>query len=789
MIINQMRQVRLWPVLLLTLLLSSCNDPFLIKDVGSDGQGALSLNLSMDSGFVVTKADDSGSVTMTAQDTLDNFRVEIYRKVSDDMTDGIRLYKALYADAKDDLIPLDAGDYFLRAKFGDSLGIGFDRPFLMAEKAFTIRPQMREDVSATAKVSNVKVSVRFGDNFQEYYPDYYVKVINNDPKLIGYKNSVRFDKDEVRSAFIHHGEMTVEVYADFKGDGDWKYYQISGIDADNDGVIADGEKFRYQPNDHITFDIDAADKLYGNLLVNIKIENGTDNKAFQTEVPEYKAPQDGPKVTRQGFDVKVDGNDGYAYVYENRARQYNDGQSFSYSAKAGMTGCSLTVDAATLGFSNRTFDLTNDSDVEVLKNAGIRCSLGQFMGIVDFTDAMMNLGNPDHSAAVTYVNDTDPCATFSMTVTDEANETAAVTGSLLVWPELKGTMIIPDYNVWAWKVASPMVEISKGKPEYCQLQMSEDGKTWTTVQPSGTISGNKVTFADVTGLEPSTDYWFRVVDGEFDVTGKDGVKVTTEAALQLGNPGFEEFRVNQFAFKYNKYLIGGATTEYRCWYDFPTSDPNLTQWAANSSATLDNNVTTQYLYYKCYPTVTLQKGGAAAGNYSVMIASIATTDYGSDAMSGDAKTGEVWIGAADNSGEHKGGHTENGDVFTSRPSKMTFQHKFSHHDNDPYYVEVQVWDSGKNVIGTGSISSAVSVEPDWTLAEVPITYTVKNKKAAYIYVSFKSSATGSTKSRKFEGATGLPNTHVDAGGSSANNDPIHAGSILWVDDVRLEYNE
>ena len=78
-----MRQVRFLPVILLTFLLSSCNDTFLIKDVGSKEQGALSLNLSMDSGLVMSKAEDPGSGSMTAQDTLDNFRVEIYRKVYD----------------------------------------------------------------------------------------------------------------------------------------------------------------------------------------------------------------------------------------------------------------------------------------------------------------------------------------------------------------------------------------------------------------------------------------------------------------------------------------------------------------------------------------------------------------------------------------------------------------------------------------------------------------------------------------------------------------------------------
>ena len=784
-----MRQVRFLPVLLLTFLLSSCNDNLSVNNGGEKEQGMLSLELSMDSGSVISKADDSSGGEMTAQDTLDNFRVEIYRKVSDKMSDGILLYRKSYSEARNNLIPLDAGDYYLRAKFGDSLGIGFDRPFLMAEQDFTVRPQTKESVSAKAKIANVKVSVKFGDYFKEYYPNYYVKVINNDKNLIGYKNSVTFEKDEKRSAFIHHGEMTVEVYADFKGDGNWTYYHISGIDSDNDGVISDSEKFSYSPNDHITFDIDAAEKLYGNLLVNIRIDNTTEDKTYTAVVPEYKAPQAAPSVSRQGFDVKVDDQDGYAYVYENRIREYTEGQSFSYNAKAGMTGCTLTVDASELGLEDQTFDLLNETDVNALKEAGIRCSLGQFMVGVDFTDAMKTIGQK-----VVFVDDKTPCATFSMTVTDEANESSTISGSLLVWPELKGSITIPDYDIWGWKIASPTVTVEKGSGEYCQLQFSADGKTWETIQTSGTVSGNKVVFADITGLEPSTSYWLRAMDGEFEVTDQP-VKVTTESPLQLGNPSFEEFRVQTFQFRYKKMIwFGSWTYANRYWYDRfnESSSPSLSQWATNSSASLDYEVTPEYLYYKTYPTVTLQKGNAAKGEFSIMIASVAIDDYGSDVSSGDAKTGEVWIGKADNSGEHKGSHTQDGWSFTSRPSKLTFMHKFSHNANDPYLVTVQVWDAAKNVIGSGSLSSSTSVEPDWTLAEVPVEYTVTNKKAAYIFVSFKSSATGSTGSRQFKGATGLPNTHVEPSGSSyvsKNNDPIHAGSILWVDDINLEYGE
>ena len=120
-----------------------------------------------------------------------------------------------------------------------------------------------------------------------------------------------------------------------------------------------------------------------------------------------------------------------------------------------------------------------------------------------------------------------------------------------------------------------------------------------------------------------------------------------------------------------------------------------------------------------------------------MVASVATTDYGSEVLSGDAVTGELFIGTADNSAERRGYHTSEGDEFTSRPSALTFMNKFSCYQNDPYHVEVQVLDAGKNVIGRGvKNDQTTSVEPDWQKVTVPIEYSIKDRKAAYIYVIF-----------------------------------------------------
>lgn len=772
-----MRQVRFLSFCLMAVLLCACNDLDLKDENGTDEQGSLSLELSVDSESVVTR-NGAGDVT---QLDLDQFWVEIYKKVSDGMDSGIRLYRKQYVEAKNDQILLNAGDYYLRAKLGDSLGVGFTKPFYMAEEEFTVRPQTKEYITACAALANVKVSVSFGDNFKEYYPDYYVRVRHTEAKI---KSALKFKKDETRSGYIHHGQIVLEVCADFKGDGNWRYFVLEEVDMDGDGMP---EPLMFEPKDHITFNIDAG-VIYGkDITVSFLLNDETIEQSKTVTVPEYVAPQDAPKVSRQGFD-----ENGSCYVYENRDMDYNGGQSFSYSTKAGLASCVLSIDSDYLeseyGLPSEV-ELVgmDDATAALLAEAGIRSSLGQFMGIVDFTDAMKPLGKNS-----VYQDADTPCAVFSMKVTDVAGETGETDGEMLVWPELKGTLKVNDYDVWATKVVNPVFTASKGYPENCQLQFSTDGKTWETIETSGNVSGMTSSFQGKTGLKPATSYWFRAVDGDYPAS--DPVKVTTEAALQLGNPSFEEFRIMSFTFRYKAAIwFGSWTNVTRYWYEIYANDSSKTQWATNSSASLDYEVTPQYLYYKCYPTVTLQNDDPAEGNYYLMVASVATTDYGSEVLNGNAVTGELFIGTADNSRERRGNHTSEGYAFSSRPSALTFMHKFSCYDSDPYYVEVQLWDSSKNIIGRGvKNDQRSSVEPEWQKMTVPVEYDVTDRKAAYIYVIFKSSATGSTASRKFSGDASLKlyNTHVEKSGSSyvsKANDPIHAGSILWLDDIRLEY--
>ena len=67
---------------------------------------------------------------------------------------------------------------------------------------------------------------------------------------------------------------------------------------------------------------------------------------------------------------------------------------------------------------------------------------------------------------------------------------------------------------------------------------------------------------------------------------------------------------------------------------------------------------------------------------------------------------------------------------------------------------------------------------NWTQATLPINYEITTKKASEIYILFKSSATGKTGSRKYS------LSRYDYGEGSVN---VHAGNILWLDDIKLNY--
>lgn len=206
----------------------------------------------------------------------EDLTVEIFKKTD---IEDIRLFRDTYGKVKDNPIKLNCADYRMLAFYGDSLAVGEDLPYYEGIADFILDPENRQvEVSAVAKVANVRVSIQYGENIVNDYSEYYSKVRVVTPS--GKKRSVEFYQDEFdKKAFMPAGNLYYELYA--KVDGEWKYFPATEIKA--------------VKGDDIIFKVDTK-RLTGTQGITVTIAQ-TEMKEQSYEVPSSMLPQDAPEIS------------------------------------------------------------------------------------------------------------------------------------------------------------------------------------------------------------------------------------------------------------------------------------------------------------------------------------------------------------------------------------------------------------------------------------------------------------------------------------------------------------
>lgn len=708
---------------------------------------------------------DNATKAVSGSPDVNEFKVEIYKYANQGL---LRLYRDSYENTVGKQISLNAADYMVHARHGDSLGVGFNAIYYAAQANLTVHPQTNEVVRLEAKMANAKVAVVYGDDLKYDWPEYYAKVKCTTKG--GRKRSLQFSQNETRAGYMPAGQFVVELY--IKVGEDWMYYHTP--------------EMAVQPNDFITFNVDT-EKADGSVTLSATIDNGVEVVEKNVEVSSGWLPKDAPVINT----VDNDGNDfsNKTYSLIEAANSNLSGLKANIVAPGLINHCYLEVTSDYLRAQGvpEEVDLAADLDPSVegvLKAVGLKwmTDSGQRLGYVDFTGIAnwieQQVCDPGNLFS----------ATFSLRVEDQRQAMGEAQTEPITFEQGKPEFElydIPTYNCWAKRIDNVSTLITSGNPdalsvEYKKASAGEDA--WVKCAAGAGSETNGIIY-DVAGLEPSTEYMFRARYNGNPLT--QVVKTaTTEAATQVGNNGFEEHTYESFAFKYKTYIIGSATTTaYRTWYQPFKSGEIDPWWAVNSTTTLDANVTREYLYYKCFPTVNMTCDNVYSGNKSILIASVAVADAASDwdlaGAAGDCESGELYIGKADNSGEHKNAHISDGHAFSSRPKSMSFYHRFDCHDS-PFKAEIILY-NGSTVIASGSYTSEAVDVADWTRVDVPLTYTVTNLAATKIYISFISSSTNSTEWRTIKFNV------LDTNGKSKTTDNVHAGNIVWFDDVILNY--
>ena len=307
--------------------------------------------------------------------------------------------------------------------------------------------------------------------------------------------------------------------------------------------------------------------------------------------------------------------------------------------------------------------------------------------------------------------------------------------------------------------------MSRGVSRLFVLQVSNDGQTWTDLKTFESADNSVIDFGKL-DVQPNTTYHYRTKYNNNDNLMSEVVTVTTEQELQVGNPGFEEYQTTTMHVS----PLGWIYDYDREWYLPYAQNDADPWWAVNSKKTMpDGHTAWTSNFCKNFPC-TAYSTDRYEGEKSAMVYTINVSDGNTDDTAiGKNVPGEIWIGTADNNGNH----TRDGHAFASRPSSVKFMYKYAPIDGENFVVYVQLKDKdGNEIARSEKLDGAAASE--WTECEIPVVYSNMETKAASIYICFKSSADPGVK-------TGV--TMEIAG----RQQTAHIGSTLRIDNVELTY--
>ena len=752
--------------MLWTVALSSCVKGQFDDVPGAEGgEALLQIGLSVDEGvqIVQTKADEDSIFP-----EVDSLYVELYKFGKKIKPDGKeygkdgwnRMYFGKYEDAKDTVFRVNAGEWRLLAFHGDSTACGFDKPYVKADTTFNLEGG-KEGVAyikAKAKVSNVRISVEFDESVSGSFYDYFVRFARLDTSAVAgnaankkYKQILRYGKDQTKDAYMMPTDsLQIQFMAQYEygAEDSWRYAILDTV--------------AVNPNDHLRLQI-SVNPRHGNLDVNIVTDQNIVKKETNVEIKEIWTSQPAPTIVASGFP------NGDHPVVEGDLSGNN--ATISILSRGGLKNCFLKVESAYLPEAGidvplgEEIDLANptaDSQAKLdrLTAAGFNWQSDMLgsrkLTYITMTDlfARINELNPSLTVARNLV-------TFTVRVVDEVEKETTVQLTSTAYPIVQ-TLSIPEGRVWAKKIVSPELKVERGVSALYMLQVSSDGNTWSDLKTYSSASNSVLDFGTI-DVEPSTTYYYRTVYNENPNLMSNVVKVTTEDTLQIGNSGFEYWNTASFSFS---HWFGSETREWYLPYLSTDSNP---WWAVNSRKTMPSSTTPSNLDYKVFPTVGYSTD-RYSGDKSALVYTASVNDYNVSGTSlGDPVVGELWIGKADDSGNH----ASDGHAFASRPASVKFWYKYLPINSEKYAVYLSLKDAAGNQIAyTEKLDGSAAYE--WTQCEIPIVYSNLNARAASIYICFKSAVSGDVK---------LDATMEIAGRQQTS----HIGSALRIDDIELVY--
>ena len=618
-------------------------------------------------------ADNSDNTTKSTIAAVGDFKVELINSKN-------VIFKRWekFEEISGQKVPMNVGEYRIRAVYGDTTAVGFDVVNYKGEKTFMIKGQSTTEVSLVCKRASVKVGVEYGEDLKADYVSYRSEVWNmayNDRRL-------QFAQDETRQGFLPAGKIVYRLYV---------------INDEGKELSYTTEPVAYSAADFIHYNINTVKAPTGDVNITITIDTSTEDKDVTIDIPAIMLPKPAPTFSYDGFDLES----GRVSMIEGLAPT---AANLNINSKAGIKSCVMSVTSpaliergwpASIDFFNLSAEVTT-----ILENDGL-------LWVKDMTD--LQIANIDFSGLakiLQYTEDSKYNSSFSVVVTDIYNQESTISCGIDV---AKAELIlspIESYNMWGTKAI--LAASTTGNPELVSLEYSLNGTYWQALSYTTNISDKNISF-NLTNLTPATNYKFRI---KYNSNSSEVKEARTEDAANVGNAGFEEWTKGQVV----SYSVFG--NKYQETY-FPWSGSNK-WWDSNNKETTKKSTTPSNLTFKCFPT-TSYIAGRNGGNAAQIMAIAVNTGNTSGTSLSDAKPGYVFIGTMNDDFSKSEGHS-----FSSRPSSMSFYYKYKPADTDEFSAYVRLM-NGSTLIGEGEFKKTASSDiSQWTEAVANINYSVTN---------------------------------------------------------------
>lgn len=741
--LTNMKYNSLLSVCLMTALLFSCKT----SDVeGIEGTTEVIFSLATDGTHHKVKSELAADYIPE----VDDFTVEVFKQEG---SKDKRLYRDTYPNSKDKAIKLNGGSYYMLAYHGNALGVGFGKEYayFQAKEPFQISKEQRKvSVSATAKLYNVKVAMNYGADLLKDYPDFLITLATDKE---GAKGKLSYTKDDAaKEGFIPAGTLTFTLFQDKS--------QVNATPDENGNikVTAFQKTITVEPNDFITLTVNTK-PAEGKLTVGIEIDKETETVTDNVEINSTYVSTEAPIVTL---------GDKLASTLE-------------FHEDEDLTGALVSLKSAA-GYSHVYLDFTSP----YLESKGLKSGL-DLMNMDETTKAEMDklgittteMGPDVKFAAVDFSGLSQKVkyeavpfdATFKVRVVDNNDNTVTSAPFTIKIQKLTAQVNVAEANAFARSFRGVTMTVNEGIASKFALQYRTGEGDWTTVKPES-IEGNTLTFAKIGGsLLPETAYKFRSIYDNNAAEVSDNVVVTTEAAAQVGNAGFEDWTTETMTVKVN-WTSKKFTHN---WYNAFSNSASDKWWAVTSKKSMPASVNDVGNYnVKNFTTVAYSpaekcEGAYSAHLFSVNIGGMNTTN---DILAGNTTyPGELFIGTADDSGNP----SYSGHKFINRPDKFSFKYKYAPKGSEKFYVKIEFKDASGNVLYTSEDLEGPSAS-EWTEYSTSIDWSDLTKKPENILIIFKSS------SSKDPDVTAKSNLEV-----AGQTETGHFGSSLYIDDLQMIY--